>query len=189
MSNENSLTPQPPLPLRRRGGDAVSLPDWEPERRRGATAAKELRRRETRAEAALWEILRGRKVQGLKFRRQHPIQGWVLDFACIENKLGIEIDGSVHDDQFEDDARRTESLEEFGYQIIRFSNDQVLNEPNQIVELILGFIGPQSNDGEPSDSDVVTPSPAERERGPGGEGRRFGDQRSIEHVSTQGAPS
>ncbi len=181
MSRETSLTPQPPLPPDRRGGGAPATSNWALERKRRASAAKVLRQRETPAESALWDMLRGRKIEGLKFRRQHPIGGWILDFACIEHKIGIEVDGSIHDGQEEDDARRTQSLSEYGYYIVRFSNERVLEDPDFVITRILETIELQtsticqesingSTEVLPRSSDL-SPSPAERERGPGGEGR------------------
>jgi very-short-patch-repair endonuclease len=131
--------------------------DWETQQHRGATAARDLCRRSTVAERALWELIRGRRIAGLKFRRQHPVRGWVLDFACIERQLAIEVDGSIHESQVEDDLRRTVSLQEMGNRVIRFSNDDVLCT----IDSMLAAIAAAAN----------SPSPAKRKRGLGGEGK------------------
>jgi very-short-patch-repair endonuclease len=93
-------------------------------------AARALRRVETPAEQRLWRVLRNRAVNGLKFRRQHPLHGCVLDFFCAEVGLCIELDGTVHDDplQRERDEARTAHLAAHGISVIRFRNDEVLDD-------------------------------------------------------------
>ena len=91
-------------------------------------AARELRRNETPAERALWRVLRDRGVNGLRFRRQHPLGGFVLDFYCAEVSLCVEVDGGVHDAQQERDAHRTASLALRGIRVIRFRNEEVLTD-------------------------------------------------------------
>src|SRR5215212_8884103 len=88
--------------------------------------AREMRQPQTPAEAILWHILRNQKV-GFKFRRQHPIYRFIIDFYCAKAKLLIEIDGESHLErkQVEYDQARTEYLKELGYQVIRFTNDDV----------------------------------------------------------------
>jgi very-short-patch-repair endonuclease len=90
-------------------------------------AARELRHRPTPAENKLWEALRGRRLAGLKFRRQHPFGPFVLDMFCVEHQLVIEVDGSIHrtPEQAVYDAARTEHLVERGLRILRFTNDEV----------------------------------------------------------------
>lgn len=90
-------------------------------------AAWHLRREPTSAEALLWERLRDRRCTGLKFRRQHPIGPFIVDFVCLEGWLVVEVDGSVHaeEEQTEKDQSRSEILAELGYQVIRFTNDEV----------------------------------------------------------------
>jgi very-short-patch-repair endonuclease len=87
--------------------------------------AKELRKEQTEAERMLWRVLRNRSVNGLKFRRQHPLDGFVLDFFCPEVKLCVELDGGIHDSQLERDAERTAQLEARGLRVIRFRNEEV----------------------------------------------------------------
>ena len=92
--------------------------------------AREMRKVPTKSEGILWDELRNRKLFGAKFRRQHPFQGFILDFYCEQAKLCIEVDGNVHDDklQIESDNVRQEFLLEFGIKTIRFRNEQVEND-------------------------------------------------------------
>ena len=105
--------------------------------------ARELRKNETRAEKILWEALRSRKCGGLKFRRQHPVKEFILDFYCHEFLLGVEVDGSVHDDEAarEYDLNRTAELESFGITVLRFTNDDVINQLSRVKEEILRISG------------------------------------------------
>ncbi len=88
---------------------------------------RELRQSATNAEKILWEHLRNRKLNGLKFRRQHPIDKFIADFYCHEKKLVIELDGSVHDDKMnaQYDEARTYELKELSIRVIRFRNSEV----------------------------------------------------------------
>ena len=97
--------------------------------------AKELRKSQTEAEKALWEVLRSRRYDGLKFRRQHPVNQFILDFYCHEYLLGIEVDGSVHesDEAKEYDRNRTAVLEDLGLTIIRFKNEEVLADLSKVL--------------------------------------------------------
>lgn len=100
--------------------------------------ARELRRPLTPAEAALWRALRNRQ-NGFKFRRQHPIHKFIIDFYCAEAKLLIEVDGASHPEpsQKEYDNARTEFLEGLGYKLIRFTNNDVLYNINAVIVEIL----------------------------------------------------
>ena len=93
-------------------------------------AAQRLRRQMTPAELALWEALRMQRLGGLRFRSQHALGQFVLDFFCAEHRLAIEVDGEVHDapDQAHRDGERTRHLESMGYRVIRFRNAEVLND-------------------------------------------------------------
>ncbi len=95
-----------------------------------------LRREMTDAEQALWGILRGRQVAGLKFRRQHPFGDYILDFVCLENRLIIEVDGGQHAEQVEYDRVRTERLQAAGFIVLRFWNNEVLQELDAVNERI-----------------------------------------------------
>ncbi len=100
--------------------------------------ARELRQKQTDAEKALWMRLRSRQLQGVKFRRQQPIGLYIVDFASFERKLIIEIDGGQHNEETikERDEKRTIGLNESGYQIIRFWNNEVLTNLEGVLERI-----------------------------------------------------
>ena len=89
--------------------------------------ARELRQPQTPAEQKLWSHLRNRQLNGLKIRRQHPIDRFIIDFYCDEAKLCIEVDGDSHAEQIEYDQARTAYLNELGYAVIRFTNREVFN--------------------------------------------------------------
>ena len=99
--------------------------------------AKENRRHMTDAEKALWNIIR-QPTCSYKFRRQHPIYDYIVDFICIEKKLIIEVDGAYHSEpqQQEDDRVRTETLSNMGYKVIRFTNEEVLSNPKVVLRTI-----------------------------------------------------
>jgi very-short-patch-repair endonuclease len=80
----------------------------------------------TDAERMLWRSLRGKQINDLRFRRQHPIGKYIADFACIEAKIIIELDGGQHQEQQAYDAKRTTFLETQGWQVLRFWNNDVL---------------------------------------------------------------
>lgn len=100
--------------------------------------SRNMRKNPTEAEELLWTKLRGRKLNQLKFRRQQPLKGFILDFYCESLRLGIEVDGEIHlkTEQAEFDKQRTEFLAEFGIKIIRFTNDQILNEIQEVLKEI-----------------------------------------------------
>lgn len=104
--------------------------------------SRELRKAQTQAEAVLWEKLRNRRLGGFKFRRQHPYEVFILDFYCIEAKLGIEVDGADHqgEENQEYDKDRTEILGEEGIKIIRFWNSEVKGDLEGVVEKILAAV-------------------------------------------------
>ena len=103
--------------------------------------AREMRHPQTPAEATLWRALRDRK-SGYKFRRQHPIDRFVVDFYCARAKLCIEIDGDSHLEQAQEeyDAARTAYLEEPGYKVIRFTNNDVRYQIHAVVDEIINRI-------------------------------------------------
>jgi very-short-patch-repair endonuclease len=86
---------------------------------------KEMRRKPTEAENRLWQKLRRHNLQGFKFRHQHNIERFIVDFCCPEIKLIIEVDGPIHQYQVKEDETRQEFLESQHYRVIRFSNDEV----------------------------------------------------------------
>jgi len=97
--------------------------------------ARYLRHQETNAEKILWEELRDRKL-GVKFRRQHPLDKFILDFYAPEIKLAIELDGSLHKENREYDKLRTEYLNSHGIKIIRFWNSEVENNLLEVMRKI-----------------------------------------------------
>src|SRR5690606_15335291 len=98
--------------------------------------AKEMRKNPTKAEAKLWEELRNRNLDS-KFRRQHPISKYIVDFVCLERELIIEVDGDIHQYQLGKDAERQLLLEQKkGYTVIRFSNDEVLHNIDEVLSKI-----------------------------------------------------
>ncbi len=104
--------------------------------------ARKLRQRLTPAEKILWDRLRNRKFKGLKFRRQHPIDRYIVDFICIEKKLVIEVDGEIHKraEQKKYDCERTADLEGHGLKVIRFTNEEILSDVFVILKKIEKFI-------------------------------------------------
>ena len=103
-------------------------------KKRLTPVARTLRRRSTDAENRLWYYLRDRRLEGAKFVRQFPIGGFVADFACRDAHLAIELDGGQHSPAA--DAPRTEVIEAFGYRIIRFWNNDVLENTEGVLEAI-----------------------------------------------------
>jgi very-short-patch-repair endonuclease len=99
-------------------------------------AARELRGRQTAAEDMLWEALRNRRLDGLKFRRQHPVGPFVLDFCCPDRRLAVEVDGAVHDTWRERDAEREDLLRAAGYRVLRFPNEVVSGDLASVLEAI-----------------------------------------------------
>ncbi|BCR06005.1 DNA methylase [Desulfuromonas versatilis] len=90
----------------------------------------------TDAEKALWQVLRGRQISRLKFRRQHPFGDYVLDFVCLENRLVIEVDGGQHGEQTDYDEIRTRHLQDAGFCVLRFWNNEVLLDIEAVKEKI-----------------------------------------------------
>ena len=100
--------------------------------------AKTLRKDSTSAEKLLWKILRNREIKKLKFRRQHPIGHFILDFYCHELRLGIELDGDIHEIDFvkKHDNKRQAILRKLGITIIRFDNEIILSNPDSTLKEI-----------------------------------------------------
>ncbi len=103
------------------------------------TRVRELRHNQTEAEKAAWYLLRGRSL-GLKFRRQVPIEGHVVDFYCFERRLAIELDGSMHSQpsQIRKDRAKDEHLRSMGIKVLRLPNGLVLEDPAEFISKILG---------------------------------------------------
>jgi very-short-patch-repair endonuclease len=98
--------------------------------------ARSLRKRPTKAENLLWQHLRARQVEGLKFRRQHPIGNYVVDFVCLEKGIIVEVDGSQHAKDRRRDAKRDKWLEHEGLKVLRFWDNEVLANTNEVLEVI-----------------------------------------------------
>jgi very-short-patch-repair endonuclease len=103
----------------------------------GTGHARALRRRVTDAEKLIWSRIRDRRLSGAKFKRQHPLRGYIVDFVALDLKLVIEIDGGQHAVQAEKDAERTRILEESGYHVVRFWNHDVLGNIEGVLSAIL----------------------------------------------------
>jgi very-short-patch-repair endonuclease len=99
-------------------------------------AVRRLRSEPTLAEAALWEGLRKSRLGGVRFRRQHPIGPFIVDFCCPAARLVVEVDGPVHLEQREQDETRQAYLETRGYRVLRFSNDDVMTRTDAVLQQI-----------------------------------------------------
>jgi adenine-specific DNA-methyltransferase len=113
--------------------EQVDQPRWDVPRevrRRMVEVARDLRARSTLGEQELWSALRRKQLGGRKFRRQQPVGPFVLDFYCPEERLAVEVDGSIHDDaeQARLDAERQSLIESLGVRFVRLSNAVVLND-------------------------------------------------------------
>ena len=97
---------------------------------------RHLRDLSTQAELRLWQRLRGHRLEGMKFRRQHPVGPYFVDFYCAEARLVVEVDGSQHLDDARYDERRTCALEARGLRVLRFWNDDVLARTDEVLEAI-----------------------------------------------------
>ena len=118
--------------------------------------AREMRTKPTATEDALWQHLRDRRLAGMKFRRQHAIERFVVDFYCSEARPVIEVDGQIHENTREQDSTRQDFLEQQGLRVLRFTNDEVRTNIAEVLRMIEAHL---KTPGERS------PSP------PGGEGR------------------
>ncbi len=104
--------------------------------------ARQLRREMTDAERLLWFLVRGRRLGGCKFRRQHPIGPYIADFVCLHHRLIVEADGGQHADvRLQADEYRTRWLMAQGYRVIRFWNGDILHRQNDVLEAIVRAIG------------------------------------------------
>jgi cyclase len=101
--------------------------------------ARKLRVNETEAEKILWTYLCNKKINGLRFRRQHPILYFIADFFCPSAKLVIEVDGGVHNlpAQFEYDRNRDSELSAYGLKVLRFTNEEVMNNIDKVIQKIV----------------------------------------------------
>ncbi len=103
---------------------------------------QQLRLRQTDAERVLWTFLRSRQLAGFKFRRQHPVGPYVLDFYCPAARLAVEVDGEQHatPEQERHDDVRTHFLTELGIRVIRFSNQEVITQRTAVLETLLNAL-------------------------------------------------
>jgi very-short-patch-repair endonuclease len=117
--------------------------------------AQDMRKNPTEGEKALWTILRKFRYQGYIFRRQHPIDIFIADFYCNKLKLIVEVDGDIHDSEqaMEYDDGRSAELEKNGIKVIRFTNDQVLNETGEITFKIQNYITELTSPSLPGEGD------------------------------------
>ena len=107
--------------------------------------ARAMRQAATEAEKRLWSILRRRQIDGCRFRRQVPIDPYIADFVCFSHRLIIEVDGGQHARQSERDRRRTRWLEGQGFRVLRFWNNEVLENPEGVrakIESVLQELDP-----------------------------------------------
>jgi very-short-patch-repair endonuclease len=102
--------------------------------------ARELRSNQTDVEAKLWRRLRDRQMFGVKFRRQHAIGSYIVDFCCPTLRLIVELDGGQHAEQSPADQARTFFLESRGYRVLRFWNNQVMTQLDDVLEKLVGGV-------------------------------------------------
>ena len=104
--------------------------------------ARALRKSQTGAEAILWSQLRNRRMSGRKFRRQVPLLGYVMDFASLDARLIVELDGGQHAERLEADAVRTRALEAAGFIVLRFWNADVFTDLDGVLATIHAALEP-----------------------------------------------
>ncbi|WP_040670237.1 endonuclease domain-containing protein [Rhodanobacter fulvus] len=127
-------------------------------KRHNVDRARGLRRSMTDVEQLLWRHLRNRHLSGWKFRRQHEVGRYIVDFVCTETMLVVELDGGQHAEQTDYDEHRTQYLQSMGYRVLRFWNNDVLANIESVLEVILDAVA----------SPAPHPSPLPTgERGPG----------------------
>lgn len=118
--------------------------------------ARSLRIGQTDVEKRLWRELRNRQLDGFKFRRQHGIGPYIVDFICIEAGLVVELDGGQHAEQVSYDSRRSDFIESAGYRVVRFWNNEILENTEGVLERIRELLAvspsprpsPQGGEGE-----------------------------------------
>lgn len=136
---------KPPLPRAGEGwGEGAG---WKEKRHTSSLQAKSLRQNQTDAEKKFWNEVKAKRFQGLKFKRQHPIGTYYADFACIEEKIVVEIDGGQHNENTKDELR-TQYLEEKGFQVIRFWNNEVLDNMEGVLTTLSLTLSRQRERGQ-----------------------------------------
>ena len=108
---------------------------------RPTSIARERRKQATVSEGLLWSVLRARQLSNLKFRREHPIGVWMVDFACEEKMLIVEIDGGYHDHVQNHDMEREQSLRALGWDVIRFTDKDVEHDAEAVAQAIANHLG------------------------------------------------
>lgn len=103
--------------------------------------ARELRKNSTDVERKLWYYLRANRL-GYKFKRQVPISCFIVDFICIEKRLIIELDGVQHQENYKYDNQRTAKLNQLGYEVLRFWNNEVVQNISGVIDVILNTLSP-----------------------------------------------
>ncbi|HEX2396443.1 MAG TPA: DUF559 domain-containing protein [Bacteroidales bacterium] len=98
--------------------------------------ARSFRKEATEAEDILWNEIRNKRIKGFKFRSQHPLSNYIADFYCHEARLVIEVDGEIHEHSKEYDECRSYMLSELGIKVIRFKNDEIVNDLNSVISRI-----------------------------------------------------
>jgi type I restriction enzyme R subunit len=123
--------------------------------------ARQLRQQQTPAEGIVWELLRDRRLEGLKFRRQHQIGNYIADFYCEEHRLVVEIDGEIHrsPEVVAKDTQRDAYLRSLGYSIVRFENQLVLDQPEEFLWQLVARVKLPSTSGRGAGGEGNTPSP------------------------------
>ena len=110
--------------------------------------ARRLRDRQTKAESLLWNVVRAKRLCGLKFRRQHPVGPFFPDFACVEQHVIVELDGGYHEHCGEADLARQRYLEQQGWRVIRFTNEEVLGDVDAVARSLAKQLGLDFRIGE-----------------------------------------
>ena len=139
------------LPLGEGGPKGRVRVSWKVVERKLLECARKMRHEDTHAEKLAWILLRDRRMFGLKFRRQVPIDNFIVDFYCPELRLIVELDGLVHDDpkQIQKDQRRNARLQQLGYKILRVANGMVMYAPDAFADEIRRFVPSPGPSGHP----------------------------------------
>ncbi|MDH2915761.1 MAG: ATP-dependent RNA helicase HrpA, partial [Gallionella sp.] len=150
-SRSNSLSPRERAGVREHSKLHAALPEIL------LTHARELRKNTTDTEQLLWNLLRDRQILDFKFRRQHPLGAYILDFYCHEAKLAVELDGGQHgeDAQLKHDEKRSAWLKEQGITVLRFWNNEALANTEGVLQTIFDWLSANASTSKPS----LTPPP------------------------------
>ena len=131
--------PSPLTPLPRAGEGKLKEKDFMNTKLK-TRIAREFRKKPTQSEKLMWDVLRNRSFMNLKFRHQHGMEGYVIDFYCSELHLAVEIDGGIHDEQIDDDAHRQQAIEQSGVIFFRIKSENVESGINNVLDEITKFI-------------------------------------------------